>query len=48
LVRAAEHKLSCTKATTQILLESDLKGVNKNGPEHPERAMVANSGLTGT
>jgi hypothetical protein len=40
--------LSCTKATTQILLESDLKGVNRNGPERPERAMVANKRFTGT
>jgi gag-polypeptide of LTR copia-type len=29
--------LSWTKATTQILLESELKGVNNNGPERPER-----------
>jgi gag-polypeptide of LTR copia-type/Zinc knuckle len=40
--------LSWTKATTQILLESELKGVNNNGPERPERAMVANNGFTGT
>jgi hypothetical protein len=40
--------LSWTKATTQILLESELKGVKKNGPERPERAMVANNGFTGT
>jgi gag-polypeptide of LTR copia-type len=40
--------LGWTKATTQILLESELKGVNKNGPERPERAMVANNGFTGT
>jgi gag-polypeptide of LTR copia-type len=33
--------LSWTKATTQILLESELKGINNNGPERPERAMVA-------
>jgi hypothetical protein len=39
--------LSCTKATTQILLESELKGVNNNGSERPERAMVANNGFTG-
>jgi Zinc knuckle len=39
---------SCTKATTQILLESELNGVNNNGPERPERAMVANNGFTGT
>jgi hypothetical protein len=37
-------KLSWTKATTQILLEAELKGVNNNGPELPERAMVANDG----
>jgi Zinc knuckle len=41
-------KLSWTKATTQILLESELKGVNNNGQERPERAMVANNGFTGT
>jgi Zinc knuckle len=40
--------LSCTKATIQILLESELKGVNNNGPERTERAMVANNGFTGT
>jgi hypothetical protein len=40
--------LSWTKATTQILLKSELKGVNNNGPERPERAMVANNGFTGT
>jgi hypothetical protein len=40
--------LSWTKATTQILLESELKGVNNNGPERPERAMVASNGFTGT
>jgi hypothetical protein len=39
--------LSWTKATTQILLESELKGVNNNVPERPERAMVANNGFTG-
>jgi gag-polypeptide of LTR copia-type len=39
--------LSWTKATTQILLESELKGVNHNGPERPERAMVANNRFTG-
>jgi hypothetical protein len=41
-------KVSCIKATTQILLESDLKGVNNNWPERPKRAMVANNGFTGT
>jgi gag-polypeptide of LTR copia-type len=40
--------LSWTKATTQILLESELKGINNNEPERPERAMVANNGVTGT
>jgi hypothetical protein len=39
---------SWTKATTQILLESELKGVKNNGPERPKRAMVANNGFTGT
>jgi hypothetical protein len=28
-------KLSWTKATTQIMLESELKGDNNNGPERP-------------
>jgi hypothetical protein len=32
--------LSWTKATTQILLESELKGVNSNGSERPERVDV--------
>jgi hypothetical protein len=41
-------KLSCTKATTQILLELELKGVNKIGAERPDRAMVANNGFNGT
>jgi hypothetical protein len=40
--------LSRTKATTQILLESELKGFNNNDLERPERAMVANNGFTGT
>jgi gag-polypeptide of LTR copia-type len=40
--------LSWTKATTQILLKSELKGVNNNGPERPELAMVANNGFNGT
>jgi Zinc knuckle len=40
--------LSWTKTTTQILLESELKSVNNNGPERPERAMVANNRFTGT
>jgi gag-polypeptide of LTR copia-type/Zinc knuckle len=41
-------RLCWTKATTQILLESELKGVNNNGPERQERTMVANNGFTGT
>jgi hypothetical protein len=40
--------LSWTKGTTQILLESELNGVNNNGPERPERAIVANNGFIGT
>jgi hypothetical protein len=40
--------LCWTKATTQILLESELKGVNNNGPERPDRAMAANNGFTVT
>jgi hypothetical protein len=40
--------LSWTKATTQILLESELKGVKDNEPERPEHAMIANNGFTGT
>jgi hypothetical protein len=40
--------LSRTKATTQILLESELMGVSNNGPERPERAMVANNVFTCT
>jgi gag-polypeptide of LTR copia-type/Zinc knuckle len=48
LARRVIDNLSCTKATTQILLESELKGVNNNEPERPERAMVANNGFTGT
>jgi gag-polypeptide of LTR copia-type/Zinc knuckle len=40
--------LSWTEATTQNLLESELKGVTNTGPGRPERAMVANNGLTGT
>jgi hypothetical protein len=39
---------SWTKATTQIMFESELKGVNNNGPERPDRAMVVNNGFTGT
>jgi hypothetical protein len=41
------ENLSWTKATTQILLESERKGVNSNGLERPERAMVANNGFIG-
>jgi hypothetical protein len=40
--------LNCTKVMTQILLESELKGVNNNGPKRPQRAMVSNNGFTGT
>jgi hypothetical protein len=40
--------ISWTKATTQILLESELKGVNNNKPERPEGAMAANNVFTGT
>jgi gag-polypeptide of LTR copia-type len=32
-----KDNLSWTKTTAQILLESELKGVKKNGPERPER-----------
>jgi hypothetical protein len=39
---------SWTKETTQILLESEMKGVNNNGPNRSERAMVANNGFAGT
>jgi gag-polypeptide of LTR copia-type len=42
------YNLSWTKAITQILLESELKGVNSNGSERPERAMLANNGFNGT
>jgi hypothetical protein len=40
--------LSGTMAMTHILHESQLKGVSINGPELPERAMVANNGLACT
>jgi hypothetical protein len=40
--------LSWTKATTLILLESELKGINNNGPELPERAMASNNRFPGT
>jgi gag-polypeptide of LTR copia-type len=40
--------LSWTQATTQILLMSELKDVNSNCPERPERTMVANNGFNGT
>jgi hypothetical protein len=33
---------------TQVLLESELKGVNDNCPERPERAMVANNMFAST
>jgi hypothetical protein len=39
------ENLSWTKAKTQILLESEMKGVNNNGPERPERAIVAKNGF---
>jgi hypothetical protein len=42
------YHLSWTKANAQILLESELKSFNNNGPERPGRAMVANNGFTGT
>jgi hypothetical protein len=42
------ENLSWIKATTQILIVSELKCVNNNGPELPERAMVANNGFTAT
>jgi Zinc knuckle len=41
-------ELSWIKATTQILLESDMKGVNNKGREYPERAMVSSTGFAGT
>jgi Zinc knuckle len=44
----ATDELSWIKATTQILLESDMKGVNNKGREYPERAMVASTGFAGT
>jgi hypothetical protein len=37
-----------TKATTQILLRSELLSVSNNGPKRPERAIVANNGFSGT
>jgi gag-polypeptide of LTR copia-type len=40
-------KVSWMKATTQILLESDMKGANNKGREYPERAMVASTGFSG-
>jgi hypothetical protein len=48
--RFVSYSLSWTKATTQILLESELKGVNNNSPERPERperSTVANNEFTG-
>jgi gag-polypeptide of LTR copia-type/GAG-pre-integrase domain len=44
----ATDELSWIKATTQILLESDMKGVNNKGREYPERAMVVSTGFAGT
>jgi hypothetical protein len=44
----ATDDLSWIKATTQILLESGMKGVNNKGREYPERAMVASTGFAGT
>jgi gag-polypeptide of LTR copia-type len=44
----ATQELSWIKATTQILLESDMKGVKNKGREYPERAMVASTGFSGT
>jgi hypothetical protein len=35
--------ISWTKATMQILPESELKGINNNGPERPERAILPNN-----
>jgi gag-polypeptide of LTR copia-type len=40
--------LGWTKQTTQILLESEIKGANNRGPERLDRAMVANNGFSGT
>jgi hypothetical protein len=36
------------KATTQILLESDMKGADNKCREYPERAMIASTGFIGT
>jgi hypothetical protein len=44
----ATDELSWIKATTQILLESDMKGVNNKGRGYPERAMVASTAFAGT
>jgi gag-polypeptide of LTR copia-type len=44
----ATNELSWIKATTQILLKSDIKGFNNKGREYPERAMVASTGFAGT
>jgi Zinc knuckle len=44
----ATDDLSWIKATTQILLESVMKGVNNKGREYPERAMNASTGFAGS
>jgi gag-polypeptide of LTR copia-type len=44
----ATDELSWVKATTQILLESDMKGVNNKGRKYPESAMIASTGFAGT
>jgi hypothetical protein len=44
----ATDELSWIKAMTQILPKSDMKGVNNKDREYPERAMIANTGFTGT
>jgi hypothetical protein len=44
----ASDELSWIKAATQILLESDMKGVNNKGREYSERAMVVSTVFAGT
>jgi hypothetical protein len=44
----ATDDLSWIRATTQILLESGMKGVNNKGLEYPRRGMVASTGFAGT
>jgi gag-polypeptide of LTR copia-type len=44
----ATDELSWIKATTQILLESDMKDINNKGRDYPERAMVVSTGFAGT